>query len=208
MPVQTCLPVCIWIGFPLIRENKRFRSEKWMCLIRGSRSVFPNWTGSMKRRPTNNRYSSIQHYPVLTNIAITFTFSCLTVHFCALAFFSSSSDLREQLQLDPICLRSRFSMCCFVDGPGAFCNVADGGFSKQADPGSPSCAWVLLKAAEVPTARPANSGSVGTTDLSHPCFHLTSWHLFAPSFHSCFTPSCKTQSRQQMTCFAFCSAFF
>lgn len=48
-------------------------------------------------------------------------------------------------------------------------STADGGRSKQADPGSPSCAWVLLKAAEVPTAGPANSGSVGITDGSRPC---------------------------------------
>lgn len=48
-------------------------------------------------------------------------------------------------------------------------STADGGRSKHADPGSLSCARVLLKAAEVPTAGPANSGSVGITDGSRPC---------------------------------------
>lgn len=45
-----------------------------------------------------------------------------------------------------------------------FHGTADGGQSKQAAPGSPSCAWVLLKAAEVPTAGPANSVSFGITN--------------------------------------------
>lgn len=144
MPVQTCLPVCIWIGFLLIRDNKRFRSEKEICLIWGCSSVFPNWC-----RTCDGDYAT-QMWLLIPDHQF-FVQSRSSLPFPTSGAITAWPDT------------SQIAVCRWT-----WALMADGGLSNQAHPGSPSCAWVLLKAAEVPTARPANSGSVGTTDRTHP----------------------------------------
>lgn len=137
-PVQTCLPGCDWIGFLLIRENKRFRLMKGICLVWG--------------------YSSdLEHAMLITTFRYFHRFLCS--HLPLLVFRPLG-----QIQLDLIHLWLRFSICGFEDGPGTFRNGGmDGGLSKTNQPGIP-----LLCLGAVPRARPANSWSVGTTDHLHP----------------------------------------
>lgn len=124
MPVQTCLPVCIWIGFLLIRENKRFRSEKEICLIWACSSVFPNWCRTCDGDYATQMWLLIPDHQFLCSHVLLFLFRP-----------------PGQLQLDLIRLRLRF-----VDWPGPWWQMVDYPTKPTQDPPPvPGCCWKQQK---------------------------------------------------------------
>lgn len=75
----------------------------------------------------------------------------LGVHFCPHLFCIVVQHEGSWMGLGP------FTVWQMVDYPNKHTNY----------PGFPLCAWALLKAAEGPATRPANSGSAGTEGCSH-----------------------------------------